>query len=312
MGTKYTSQSTSGYGTGAPPDDGTTGDNNKIKWSVILSSLTDVLKVFTEGVNTQLIAWFDVDTNARSSNYTTLVSDNGKTIECTASPDITLGTAGTMTTGYVVTVKCVSGTTTVKTGEQIDGSASDRSVTAGNSETYRVNGAATEYLIDGNKGVTDTETVTLTNKTLTSPTLTDAVLDDSVGGTAVDVDSTMAADSDTLLASQKAIAAHVATELSAFAGSTDIADTTNQSATFANGIIVKWGFETISGASTKTVTFGTAFPTACFGASITDYDSSDSGGADNLSLLRSIPSTTTLSVSTHSTKDRIYWTAIGY
>ena len=149
MGTKYTSQSSSGYNAGNPPDDGTTGDDNKIKWSGIKTSLTDVLKVFSDNINTELLAWFDFDTNVRSSAYTTIESDNGKTIECTASAPITLGAAATMGSGYEVTVKTVSGTTTVAVGgaDEIDGSATTRNIVAGASETYVVNSAEDAYLI---------------------------------------------------------------------------------------------------------------------------------------------------------------------
>ena len=122
MGVKYTSQSSSGYDSGSPPDDGTQSEDNKCKWSVIKSSLTDVLETFSDAINTELLAFFDVDTNAiGAGTYTTLTSDNGKTLEVTGSPTITLGLAATMTTGYEVTIKCVSGTTTVEATGNIDG-----------------------------------------------------------------------------------------------------------------------------------------------------------------------------------------------
>jgi len=157
MGVKYTSQSSSGYDSGSPPDDGTQSEDNKCKWSVIKSSLTDVLETFSDAINTELLAFFDFNTNAQPGNYTTLTSDNGKTIECTGSGTITLGAAATMTTGYEVTVKCVSGTETVATSDEIDGSASNRTLAAGSSETYVVNSAADKYLIKSeNIGTTET------------------------------------------------------------------------------------------------------------------------------------------------------------
>jgi len=52
--------------------------------------------------------------------------------------------------------------------------------------------------------VSTTETQVLTNKTLTSP-----VINTGISGSAIDTDSTMAADSDTLLPSQKATKAYV-------------------------------------------------------------------------------------------------------
>lgn len=54
--------------------------------------------------------------------------------------------------------------------------------------------------------VTETHAATLTNKTLTSP-----VINTGVSGTAIDTDGTLAANSDTLLASQKAVKTYVDT-----------------------------------------------------------------------------------------------------
>ena len=56
--------------------------------------------------------------------------------------------------------------------------------------------------------VTEDQTQTLTNKTHTS-----AVLNTGVSGSAVDTDDTLAADSDTLIPSQKAVKAYVASQV---------------------------------------------------------------------------------------------------
>ena len=63
--------------------------------------------------------------------------------------------------------------------------------------------------------ITSSQTQTLTNKTLTSP-----VLDTGVSGSAIDIDGTLAANSDTLLASQKAVKTYVDAQI----GSKDEAD----------------------------------------------------------------------------------------
>jgi hypothetical protein len=149
MGTKYTSQSSSGYNAGNPPDDGTEGTNNLITWTGIRTSLADVLLAFSDNINTELLSFFNVNTIAKSTAYTTVEANNGVTIECTANAPITLGNASTMTTGYKVTVKCVSGTTLVKVagGDTLDGSTSDRSLIAGLTETYTVNQSVSGYLV---------------------------------------------------------------------------------------------------------------------------------------------------------------------
>jgi len=150
MGTKYTSQSSSGYNTGNPPDNGSTGTDNKVNWAVIRTALTDVLKTFTEAVNSALVAYFDFGGKTQGAPYTTVADDNGRTIEVTGTTLITLGAAATMTSGYVVTIKNVSGTTTVKPGgvDEIDGSTATRTLAPGSAETYRVNQAATDWLLD--------------------------------------------------------------------------------------------------------------------------------------------------------------------
>lgn len=209
MGVKYSSQSSSGYDANSPPDDGTQSEANKCKWSGIKASLTDVLKTFTEAVNTELLAFFDFSTNLKSGAYTTETSDNGKVIQTTSSPTITLGATATMTTGYVVTVKCVSGTTTVDSSEDIDGSATDRTLGAGDSETYRVNSDATEWLIESSKGIGAGETVTLTNKTLTAPVINSPVINTAISGTAFLDEDNMASNSATKVSSQQSIKAYI-------------------------------------------------------------------------------------------------------
>lgn len=74
------------------------------------------------------------------------------------------------------------------------------------------NAIVTEYnaSVGGEAGdvLTTTNTKTVSNKTLTSP-----VINTGVTGTAIDVDSTMAADSDTKLPSQKAVKAAIAAKV---------------------------------------------------------------------------------------------------
>ena len=151
MGTKYTTQGITGYNADPPPDDGTTGDDNKVTWDKHLTKLTDPIIDQVSAIDTKIVNMVDIETVSKSANYTTVEDDNGRVIECTASPDITLGLAATMGSGYRVTVKTVSGTTTVSVGgaDEIDGSASDRTLIAGGISTYTVNDAADGYLITG-------------------------------------------------------------------------------------------------------------------------------------------------------------------
>lgn len=204
MGSKYSTKSATGYNTSPPSDDGTANAANQLNWSKHITKIGDPIKNLADAINAALVAHFDVDTIAKTAAYTTTADDDRRTVECTSSPTITLGAAASMGTGYVVTVKCVSGTTTVATSDTIDGSASNRTLTAGASETYVVNQAANAYLIQQLKGITADDTATLTNKTLTSP-----VINTGVSGTAILDEDDMASDSDTQLATQQSIKAYV-------------------------------------------------------------------------------------------------------
>lgn len=181
MGTKYTTQSITGYDASPPPDDGTTGSDNKVTWAKHKTKLAGPIKTLAEAVNTAMVNFVDWATTSKADAYTTAADDDNRVIECTSSPTITLGAPGTMGSGYTVTIKCVSGTTTVNTGgNDVDGSASNRSIAAGGYETYRVNAAAGDWLL-----------VTEDKKTLTSPVINtgvsgSAVIDDDSGATVTD------------------------------------------------------------------------------------------------------------------------------
>ena len=170
--------------------------------------------------------------------------------------------------------------------------------------TADINGGTMDGVAIGNASRSSIKATTLSaNQSL--------VLATGATVTGISDDDTMASDSAVLLPTQAAAKGYTDTAIAAAAGSTDKTDTTNQSATFSNGIIIKWGYESIS-SNTATATFATPFPTACFGVSLADYDAGDTGGVDNVSVLNTVPSTTGLSFSTLSSRDRVYWTAIGY
>lgn len=120
-----------------------------------------------------------------------------------------------------------------------------------------------EHGADGTHASTITKnsaSQTLTNKTLTSP-----IINTGVSGTAIDTDGTLAANSDMLLASQKAVKTYV----DAQSGATttigmDVQDDTSNSNITAT-IQAGWGqFDITSGASTGSdaVTLPSTFPTS--------------------------------------------------
>jgi hypothetical protein len=105
LGTKYSSQSTSGYNSSPPVDDGTASEANKVKWSTIKTKLADVLKTFGEAINTALVATLNTAARAISASDSATATDHWRTIQVnTASVSVTLADATTMAAGYIVNV----------------------------------------------------------------------------------------------------------------------------------------------------------------------------------------------------------------
>lgn len=102
MGTKFSSQSTSGYASASPPDDGSQVAANLITWSGVRTKLTDVLKTFAEAINTALVSALDLSARAISSNDTAIASDHWKTLQVTGATTIQLSSAASMGAGYEV------------------------------------------------------------------------------------------------------------------------------------------------------------------------------------------------------------------
>lgn len=100
MGTKYTTQSASGYNSSPPPDDGSVTAANKITWAKIKSALADAIKNLADGINSAIVNALNYTTTSTSGSYTTVAGDNEALIEATGSITISLGDATTMAAGY--------------------------------------------------------------------------------------------------------------------------------------------------------------------------------------------------------------------
>lgn len=172
MGTKYTTETISGYNNSPPIDDGTQSDANKVKWATIKDKITDPVKDQVANIDTKLVAMADVGPDAKTTAYTTVAGDHQKTIEVTtASLTMTLLAIASAPTGYTVTVKNSSGGTidVDATGsETIDGSAT--AITLADNETLivQLNQAETGYIslqqvtLTGGAGLTSENTFTKT------------------------------------------------------------------------------------------------------------------------------------------------------
>jgi len=148
MGTRYTSQATSGYNASPPPDDGTQVASNLITWAGVKTKLADVLKTFGEAINTALVAALDLSARAISSNDTAIASDHWKTLQVTGTTTISLSSAASMGSGYEVGVLNIgSGVVTVTPAgsDTINGLSASITVPIKSTVVFRTNVALTGY-----------------------------------------------------------------------------------------------------------------------------------------------------------------------
>ena len=141
--------------------------------------------------------------------------------------------------------------------------------------------------------------VTLTNKTLTSP-----VINTGVSGTAVLDEDDMASDSATKLATQQSIKAYVDAVLSpaAYAG--------EESVSFGNGLVIKFGSATSTTDNEETFSFDEAFSNSCIAVFLTRYASNA-----YVPFAVASKSTTGFTINRHNDVDgseNFFWLAIGY
>lgn len=126
MGTKYPTQSRTGYNSSPPADDGSSTEANKVKWATHIDKIGDPLANHADAIDAAMVAFADVDTIAKSGAYTVVADDHMRTIECTGTFTLTLGAASSLGTGFIVTVKNAgAGTITIdgNASETIDGAA---------------------------------------------------------------------------------------------------------------------------------------------------------------------------------------------
>ena len=149
MGTKYSTEIIIGYNATPPPDDATTGESNRLKWSNHKSKLGDPLKTAIESINTKLISHFDQAVEDVTSGYTVDASDYKKLINITGAGTVNLGDAATLGSGFITHVMN-SHTASITVGrntgtDTINGTAGDITLNPGESATFRVNEAEDGY-----------------------------------------------------------------------------------------------------------------------------------------------------------------------
>lgn len=77
------------------------------------------------------------------------------------------------------------------------------------------------------------------------------------------------------------------------------------------GVIIQWGSFEPSASSTN-VSFPTAFPSVCQIVMLNQLVTGDTGGVDSVPCLSQVPTRTSFVTSQPSSRDKVYWFAVGY
>ena len=80
MGTKYTTQDITGNNANPPPDNASTGTDNKVAWVNHVTKIGNPIVDQADRINTAILDMVDVDTVAYAANYTTVEDDNGRVL----------------------------------------------------------------------------------------------------------------------------------------------------------------------------------------------------------------------------------------
>lgn len=206
------------------------GNNLRIKFDAPISTPTNAANigwVYSKDVSAVVeLHWLD---------------ESGNELQMTSGGDLFSSTGLTVTGASTF-----NGSITLGAGDDLIGSST--SDITFNTNKFTVAGATGNTLVAGTLDVSGN---------------IDPTTYETTNGGFLDEDN-MASDAADKVASQQSIKAYTDSQFSpnAMTGSTDEADGT---ITFGNGFIMKWGKVTRNGTGTA-VTFGTAFPTACFQA----------------------------------------------
>lgn len=156
MGTKYSGNSTSGYNSSPPSDDGTVSEANKVKYSTLKTKLTDPVKTLAEEIDSDLTTHFDhgptaltANTTLDASHYEKFVQVSGAGVTLTLSDASNLGAAWNCWIANTDSSNSVTlGRTTV--GDTINGAASNYTIPPGTALFIFVVAAANGFRVVAN------------------------------------------------------------------------------------------------------------------------------------------------------------------
>lgn len=165
MGTKYSSNSASGYNATPPADDGTVSEANKGKWSTIKTKLADPVKDLADTINSELVTHFDNGPVAYTANQTLGTGHYGQYVQVSGSGvTLTLTDANTLGAGWNCEIVSTDTTNTV-TIDRATASNTINETTANISllplQTVKavVNAAATGFLVKSDRRTNKTNRV---------------------------------------------------------------------------------------------------------------------------------------------------------
>jgi len=154
MGSKYTSQTQSGYNASPPPDDGSVQASNKVSWSTMVKAkIGDPVLALAQAINSALVTFTNFGSRAVTATDSVAAADHMKTIEASGTFTESLPDAAATGAGFIVTVKNIgTGVITVALT-----TAADTLDTTVNGTLklpqkcvarFKINDAATGYIID--------------------------------------------------------------------------------------------------------------------------------------------------------------------
>lgn len=154
MGSKYTTQSASGYNSSPPADDGSQVAANLVKWSTHKTKLADPIKTLADSINSALVTALDYSVRQITASDSVAASDHMKTVEIastvTTAVTVTLGDAATLTNNFIVRIRnssAINQTIARATGgDTIDGVAASVTLPPGATVVYGTNTGANGFL----------------------------------------------------------------------------------------------------------------------------------------------------------------------
>jgi len=154
VGTKYSSNSTSGYNSVPPSDDGSVTEANKVKYSTIKNKLSDPVKTLADAINAELVTHFDNGPTAVTTNTTLGATHYNKVIQVSGSGvTLTLTDAATLTAGWYCDVVSTDTSNNVAlaratASNTINETSADTTVYPLQSIKIMVNAAANGFLVE--------------------------------------------------------------------------------------------------------------------------------------------------------------------